>query len=176
MRESSDECASTAKCLASPRSAISGRPAASNRTYVRLQIAVDEAARVRAAERLAQRDAQAEGVGERERPAVEPLAERPSLEQRHDDERPGAAHARVEQRHEPLLQPELALQARLAREALDGLARARAQEHLDGHRPAVGRDGAEHAARAAAAQLAQDPVGSQLHARILAAPAILAHA
>ncbi len=128
---------------------------------------MDDPACVGSPERLSELDPESDRLLDGERPGVEPLAESPARDERHEEPGPVGRGAGVEEIDEALLLSERAEQAPLAFEAREG-PRVRLEEELERGGAPVGHAGAVDDAHGSPAELSQDLVGAELHGATMA--------
>ncbi len=134
---------------------------------LRLEVAVDDPSLVGASERTGELPSELGRLLDPEGPAVEPVPERASGDERHDEVRSHARRSRIEERHEPVLHRERREEPPLALEASELLGLG-PEEELERHDLPRGGADTEDDAHAAAAELAQDLVRTDLHERTMA--------
>jgi hypothetical protein len=139
-------------------------PVGREQDVLRLQVPVDDPARVGAARRAREPLEERGRLARGQRPSLEARPQGPAGDERHDEERPLGRAPHVEQRHEAVGLAERGQQPPLALEARQAGAGPGAQEELDRHVAPVGPASAVHGAHAAAADLAQERVATELHA------------
>ncbi len=130
-----------------------------------LQVPVHDPARVSPSERRGERPSEGERRLDADRTS-EPLPECSSRHERHDEVRAPGSGARVEERHEPVLDREGAEEPLLPLEAGHALL-LRPREDLEGHHLPRGRASPVDDAHAAPADRLQDLVGPYPHALVL---------
>jgi len=128
-----------------------------------LQVAVDDPLRVGSSEGGRERPSERGRLLDPERTALQPIAERPSGHDRHDDERSLRGPARIEERHEAVTRREGPEEPALPLEAGESRLVDR-MEDLDRDLLARGAAGAVDGAGSALAEGPDHLVGSDLHA------------
>ncbi len=135
-----------------------------------LEVPVDDPSLVCSPHGLCERPAQREGLRDAERASFEHLPERSPFDDRHDEIRQLSLRPRVEERHESVARREAPEESPLPLEARKRR-RVALREELEGRVGPVATANAIDRAHAAAAELAQDLVGADLHVERMAVDA-----